>query len=143
MVYEALYVPAGSPPFPASVLDQPDIRHYYRGFGSRSGDAGRIATHDSGPPVAAAWVRRFTAADHGYGFVDEDTPELTIAVIPSRRGQGVGTTLLHDLLARVPRCSLSVDRRNPARRLYERCGFEVVATDGDTLTMLRDELSGS
>ncbi len=136
MVYEALYVPAGHAPFPASVLDQPEVNHYFRRFGERPGDVGRIAVTDSGEPVGAAWVRRFSSTDPGYGFVDERTPELTIAVVPSARGQGSGTTLLLDLLAVVPRCSLSVDRRNPALRLYERLGFQVVATDGDTLTML-------
>ena len=138
MVYEALYVPAGHPPFPVSVLDQPDVAHYFRGFGGRAGDVGRIAVTDAGEPVGAAWVRRFASTEPGYGFVDEHTPELTIAMVPAARGQGLGTTLLLDLFAVVPRCSLSVDRRNPALRLYERCGLEVVATDGDTLTMLYD-----
>jgi ribosomal protein S18 acetylase RimI-like enzyme len=138
MVYEALYVPAGRPPFPVSVLDQPDVNHYYRGFGAHAGDIGRIAVTDSGEPVGAAWVRRFGSTKPGYGFVDEHTPELTIATVPAARGQGLGTTLLRDLVAVVPRCSLSVDRRNHAVRLYERFGFAVVATDGDTLTMLYD-----
>jgi GNAT superfamily N-acetyltransferase len=137
MVYGALYVPPGHPPFPVSVLDQPDVSHYYRGFGRRAGDVGRIAETRGGEPVGAAWVRHFTSADPGYGYVDDDTPELTIAVLPAHRGQGLGTTLLLDVFAGAPRSSLSVDRRNPARRLYERLGFEVVAANGDTLTMLR------
>src|SRR5262245_28087473 len=109
MVYEALYVPAGHSPFPASVLDQPDVSHYFRAFGERAGDVGRIAETASGEPVGAAWVRLFSSSDPGYGFVDEQTPELTIAVMPSARGEGVGTTLLLDLSAAVPRCCLSVD----------------------------------
>ena len=143
MVYEALYVPAGQPPFPVSVLDQQDVSHYYRGFGQRAGDVGRIAVTDSGKTLGAAWVRRFSSTDPGYGFVDEHTPELTIATVPAARGQGLGTTLLLDLFAVVPRCSLSVDRRNRALRLYERFGLDVVATDGDTLTMLYDGAAGA
>jgi ribosomal protein S18 acetylase RimI-like enzyme len=138
MVYEALYVPAGHAPFPVSVLDEPDVSHYFHRFGERAGDVGRIAVTDSGERVGAAWVRRFLSTDPGYGFVDEHTPELTIAVVPSARGQGLGTTLLLDLFAVVPRASLSVDSRNPAVRVYERFGLEVVATDGHTLTMLYD-----
>ena len=45
-----------------------------------------------------------------------------------RRGQGVGDALLRALLAAVPRMSLSVDARNPARHLYERHGFVVKDT---------------
>jgi ribosomal protein S18 acetylase RimI-like enzyme len=142
MVYEALYVPAGRPPFPASVLDQPDVNHYYRGFGERAGDVGRIAVTGSGEPVGAAWVRRFGSTEPGYGFVDEHTPELTIATVPAARGRGLGTMLLRDLFAVVPRCSLSVDRGNPAVRLYERIGFAVVTTAGETLTMLYDAAAG-
>jgi ribosomal protein S18 acetylase RimI-like enzyme len=143
MVYEALFVPSGRPPFPVSVLDQPDVSHYFRGFGERVGDVGRIAVTDSGEPVGAAWVRRFGSTEPGYGYVDEQTPELTIATVPAARGQGLGTTLLLDLFTVVRRCSLSVDRRNPAVRLYERFGLEVVAVDGDTLTMLYDAAAGT
>jgi ribosomal protein S18 acetylase RimI-like enzyme len=137
MVYAALFVPDGQPPFARELLDQPGISHYYRGFGRRAGDVGLIAHIPSGEPVGAAWARQLTGDDPGYGYVDDETPELTIAVVPAHRGRGVGTRLLTDLAQAVPRCSLSVDERNPARRLYERFGFAVVASDGNSLTMLR------
>ena len=40
-------------------------------------------------PVGAAWYRLFKGSEPGYGFVDEQTPELTIAVVPSCRGNGL------------------------------------------------------
>lgn len=135
MLYEALFVPPGAAPFDRAILDADDIANYHSGFGTESGDVGRVAVDRAGEPVGAAWVRRGC----GYGFVDERTPELSIAVVRSRRDSGVGSALLTSLLDAVPRASLSVDRRNPARRLYERHGFRVVREDGDdTVVMLRD-----
>src|SRR5262249_19236851 len=65
----------------------------------RPGGIGVIAA--GGPkPIGAAWFRRFPAAARGYGFVDEDTSELTIAVVPSKRRHGVGQELLDALLER-------------------------------------------
>ncbi len=137
MVYAALYVPLGQPPFPESVLDEPDIRHYYEGFGRGAGDVGRVAVAGNGECAGAAWVRQLTSEDRGYGYVDDETPELTIAVTGQHRGGGLGSALLADLLREVPRCSLSVDPRNPALALYERFGFETVGHDGHSVTMLR------
>jgi len=66
----------------------------------------------------------------GYGYVDDETPELAIGVRPEARGAGIGTGLISHLLeAARPRyraVSLSVRSNNPARRLYERLGFEAV-----------------
>lgn len=53
---------------------------------------------------------------------------LDISLIPAARGQGIGTALLRSLMAacREDRKDLSifVELHNPARRLYERLGFE-------------------
>jgi GNAT superfamily N-acetyltransferase len=116
------------------------LARYVDGWG-RPGDLAVIAAE--GPnPVGAAWCRRFTAAAPGYGFVDEQTPELTIAVVPSRRRHGVGQELVDALLARahdagVPALSLSVQKGSPAVAFYERNGFAAVADHGDALTMVR------
>jgi ribosomal protein S18 acetylase RimI-like enzyme len=92
-------------------------------------------------PVGAAWYRLFKAATPGYGFVDEETPELTIAVVPSCRGKGYGAELLTALLDRAradgyPRISLSVESDSPAVHLYERHGFEKVAERGGASVMV-------
>ncbi|MEX0826876.1 MAG: GNAT family N-acetyltransferase [Acidimicrobiia bacterium] len=136
MLYEALYVPSGMQPFPRDVLDQPDLAPYHRDFGLRTGDRGVIAEDASGTAIGAAWVRLFDNSAPGYGFIDDSTPELSIAVIPDHRNQGVGSDLLVRLLDGLERCSLSVDERNPAVRLYERFGFRGISRDGRSVKML-------
>ena len=74
------------------------VQLYVKAFG-RPGDTVVIALSD-GFPVGAAWYRLFRAVKPGYGFVDERTPELAIAVVPNARGKGVGGALLDALLER-------------------------------------------
>ena len=100
-----------------------------------------------GFPVGAAWYRVFRAAEPGYGYVDEQTPELAIAVVPSKRGHGIGEELLQALLVKAraagyERLSLSVEPGNPARKLYERHGFEVVDEGAEAWTMVASLASG-
>jgi GNAT superfamily N-acetyltransferase len=115
------------------------VSRYVRGWG-RSGDTAVIAL-EGGFPVGAAWFRVFPPAEPGYGFVDESTPELAIAVVPSKRGHGIGEELLQALLAKAQeagyeRLSLSVEPGNPARKLYERHGFVVVDEGDEAWTMV-------
>ena len=113
---------------------------YVKAWG-RAGDTAVIAIVD-GFPVGAAWYRLFPAAHPGYGFVNEQTPELAVAVVPSARGKGVGSALLATLLDRARAAgfeavSLSVDRYNDAAiTLYERHGFARVEEKDDSLTMV-------
>ncbi|HZQ16068.1 MAG TPA: GNAT family N-acetyltransferase [Gaiellaceae bacterium] len=107
----------------------------------RAGDVSVIA-HEIGNRIGAAWLRRFTAAEPGYGFVDEATPELTIAVVPSQRGRGLGRELMHALLddareAGYAQVSLSVEKGSPAVGFYEREGFENVGESDGGLVMLK------
>jgi GNAT superfamily N-acetyltransferase len=121
----------------------PHVRRYLDGWG-RPGDAGVVAVDADGRRLGAAWYRLFPAEDPGYGFVEPDVPEQSIGVAAEARGRGVGGALLDALLAMAREqgyraLSLSVDRRNPARRLYERKGFgdAGVADPTDTsLTMI-------
>jgi GNAT superfamily N-acetyltransferase len=94
-------------------------------------------------PVGVAWYRLFRVSAPGYGFVDEQTPELTIAVVPSCRGKGYGAALLTALLDRAradgyPRISLSVEADSPAVKLYERHGFETIAERDGARVMVAD-----
>jgi len=146
MLYLALYVPEGADPFPRDIVRSPEISRYARGW-ERAGDLGFVAVSDeTRSPAGATWIRLLKGANKGYGYVDETTPELTIAVAPALRGRGVGTKLLAHLMAeaknRYQAVSLSVSADNPALRLYQRSGFEVIATSGKSFTMVKRLTTG-
>ena len=135
----AVWRPDKPTPTADQVLADPRYVLYLAGW-PRHGDYGLVAEHDG--PVGAAWYRTFTAASHGYGFVAEDVPELAIAVVASRRHEGIGRRLLVDLIdASVaegyPALSLSVNDGNPARGLYESVGFVAFEKHGSSWTMVR------
>jgi GNAT superfamily N-acetyltransferase len=145
MLYEALYVPEGGEPFAREVVEHPDIAKYVKGWG-REGDLGFVAVDGAGRPVGAVWQRLLRGGERGFGYVDEWTPELGMAVVAEHRGRGVGTRLLARLVEAAGEefaaLSLSVSAGNPARRLYERFGFEEVGTDGDSVTMRKKLTAG-
>ena len=124
-----------------SETGEPPVRRYVERWG-RFGDTALIAIQDF-QRVGAAWFRLFKSDNAGYGFVDEETPELSIAIVPSKRGTGLGSELLDALLARARAdgyhaISLSVEEDSPAVGLYERHGFARVGTDDGALTMRAD-----
>jgi len=124
-----------------SETGEPPVRRYVERWG-RFGDTALIAIQDF-QRVGAAWFRLFKSDNAGYGFVDEETPELSIAIVPSKRGTGLGSELLDALLARARAdgyhaISLSVEQGSPAIGLYERHGFARVGTDDGALTMRAD-----
>jgi ribosomal protein S18 acetylase RimI-like enzyme len=142
-LYHASYAAEIGIEDPRALRDRHELARYVEGWGRRT-DLGVIAVEDrSGERVGAAWLRLLTGAAKGYGYVDDDTPELAIAVLPGHRGRGLGERMLRDLLdAARPHfdaVSLSVRADNPARRLYERAGFRVVpgrdASDSASVTM--------
>lgn len=118
------------------------VQLYVKAWG-RPGDTAVIALRD-GFPVGAAWFRLFKATAPGYGFVDEQTPELAVAVVPNARGEGIGSALLDSLLDRArtggyEALSLSVDRHNAgAIALYEHYGFGHVGETSDSFTLRAD-----
>ncbi|QPC84536.1 GNAT family N-acetyltransferase [Phototrophicus methaneseepsis] len=136
-LYYAIFVPPEATSPPKTIVQQPDLVRYIEGFGTWDGDLGILAVSDM-IPVGAAWARFV----RGYGFVDENIPELSISIIPGYRGGGIGTTMLQALFAQLKgkaqQVSLSVNLANPAYYLYKRLGFEVVATDGNSVIMLRN-----
>ena len=109
----------------------------------RPGDAGLIAAEDETlRPLGAAWYRLFTPERCAYGFVDEQTPELVIAVIEEFRGRHIGSQLIEGLkrLAKAQghqRLSLAVEPKNlRARLLYAKTGFRELREDDNLIVMV-------
>ena len=149
MLYLSIYTPPGDMPPSRDILTYPAIEKYMRDWG-RDGDFVLLAVEgvegvegvESLPPIGAIWMRQFFANEKGYGFVDEDTPEIGMAILPEYRHQGLGRKLLAELCREArslgyAAISLSVDPHNlPALRLYESDGFVKVYEDtGGSWTM--------
>jgi GNAT superfamily N-acetyltransferase len=113
------------------------VYRYVANWGRR-GDAGVVAL-DGPHAYGVAWYRLFTKDEPGFGFVDEATPELTVAVVPSRRGKGAGTELLKALLERARAdgyTQVSLSAPEGRTSFYEAYGFDVVEHTPHAVTML-------
>jgi ribosomal-protein-alanine N-acetyltransferase len=139
MLFEAVFVPEGKQA-PARSVVEPYVARYLEDFG-REGDLALVL--DTGDElVGAIWARQFSEPHQGYGFVDAQTPELGMAIKEPYRGQGSGTRMIGQMCAALAQnglkqVSLSVDKLNPAFRLYQRCGFTIVSDLGKGYTMVK------
>ena len=136
MLYEALRTAKGAAS--RDILKQPEYASYVEGWG-RAGDTGFVVSDKaSGEVLGAVWYRIPTGEAHGHS---EATPELAFAVKPGQRKRGLGVALLTQLVKANPHhaaISMRASANNPAVRLYERFGFQIVSDAGGTVTMRRE-----
>ena len=138
--YLSLFVPVGHAPFPREILTKPEVKHYYDDFGKHQADTAVVA-EVGGKLLGAAWARILGGKTPGYGHLDEETPELAIAVRAEARGSGTGTALLRALQNALYEkgyraLSLSVQKENRAAGLYHRLGFTVKEERAEDLLMV-------
>ena len=129
VLWDLLHVALWDPPpaglRPREILQHPGVRIYAEDWG-RPGDVGVVGLID-GAIAGACWMR-LVKGGQGLGYVDDETPQLGIALFPAYQHQGHGERLMRAALeaARAHgyrQVSLTVHPQNPAIRLYERCGF--------------------
>ena len=125
---------------PAGILQEESLARYHESWG-QEGDFGYAAIlEDSDEVVGICWCRWFRGENKGYGYVDDETPELSIAVWESYRGQGIGGTRLERTIEKARSMgygglSLSVQQGNRSIRLYRNKGFEVLRLEDGAYTM--------
>ena len=137
-LYQAIFVPEGAEMPDRSILQLPELRHYWEQFGQKAGDLAFVA-EDEGQVVGAVWVRHI----HDYGYIEDEMPSLTISLLDAYRGQGIGSQLLDALLAalrkkKVKGVSLSVSKANPAYFLYHKFGFRTLRENQEDFVMVLD-----
>jgi len=136
-LYHAVFLPPGTEPPPRDIIFKPEIYIYIKDFGGEN-DCG-VAAEYNGKVIGAAWTRIIPA----YGHIDDKTPELAVSVLPKYRGRGVGTALMTRLFELLRErgyklTSLSVQKENPAARLYRRLGYEIVRENDEDYIMVKN-----
>lgn len=135
-LYQAIFIPQGLASLPRSILKEPELEMYIKGFGQQPDDWA-LAAEVNGRLVGAVWVRIMK----DYGYYDDRTPFLSISFLPEFRSQGLGQQLMTAMLDLLkakgyPSVSLSVSKDNPAVGFYQRLGFVTVEEREDDYLML-------
>lgn len=135
-LYEAIYIPEGVEPPAREIIEQPELKLYYDGFGSGRAD-NCIVADDNGRVIGAIWTRIM----NDYGHVDDETPSFAISLYKEYRGQGIGTRLMKEMLALLRsqgyrKASLAVQKANYAVRIYEKVGFRTVDENNEEYIMV-------
>ena len=140
MLYESIHI-LENKPSKEKLLNLPHLKKYSDGWG-RKGDRALIAMNAANKSVGAVWYRLFDEHNKGYGYVDQHTPELGIAVSTEVRGMGVGTLLMGKIIQLAledgyKSISLSVDPDNSnAVQLYNKMGFKECGVSGTSMIMV-------
>lgn len=135
-LYEAIFIPDGIEPPPRNIIDSPELQLYVDCFGALEGDFALVAEIEE-KVVGDVWVRII----NDYGHIDDKTPSLAISLYKEYRGQGIGTSMMREMLSLLKahgykRASLSVQKANYAAGMYQKIGFEIIAENVDEWIML-------
>ncbi len=135
-LYQAIHIPPGVEPPPRSIVEKLELQLYIKDFGTQRHDHGLAAIHDE-KVIGACWVRDMP----DYGHMEDGVPSFAISVLPDWRGMGIGSKLMQAMLDKLhelgcSKASLSVQKTNPAYRLYKRLGFQTVAETREEYLMV-------
>ena len=135
-LYEAIFIPEGVQPPARDIIEQPELKIYYEGFGTRRADH-CIVADDNGRVVGAVWTRIM----NDYGHVDDDTPSFAISLYKEYRGKGIGTKMMEQMLGLLKskgykKASLAVQKANYAVRMYEKVGFKTIDENSEEFIMV-------
>ncbi len=135
-LYEAIFIPEGVELPSREIINEPDLKIYYEGFGEGEADYCFVAD-DDGKVVGAVWTRIM----NDYGHVDDETPSFAISLLKEYRGKGIGTKLMIKMLELLKakgykRASLAVQKANYAVKMYEKVGFKTVDENSEEYIMV-------
>ena len=135
-LYEVIFIPEGVSLPARDIVERPELRLYYEGFGNAPADY-CLAAETDGHVVGAVWTRFM----NDYGHVDDETPSFAISLLPEYRRQGIGTRMMRGMLALLKeqgyrQASLAVQKANYAVRMYKNVGFEITNENDEEYIMV-------
>ena len=135
-LYEAIFIPSwykGELPHDI-IYTNPKLYNAIKNFGNKPHDYCLVAEVDY-KVVGAVWA----SIAEEYGYINDNTPSLSISLYKKYRNVGIGSELLRQMLkylksAGYKQVSLGVSKENShALHIYKKIGFEIIG-DGDDET---------
>lgn len=135
-LYEAIFIPEGMEAPPKEIIRRPELQIYVSDFGKQKGDVCYVA-ETSEQIVGAVWARIMK----DYGYVDDKTPSIAIALLKDYRNYGIGTELMKRIILVLKeqgykQVSLSVQKMNYAVQMYKQVGFEIIDENNEEYIMV-------
>lgn len=127
------------------VIYEEHYHKYIKDYG-RDGDFALVC-EDEGRVSGIIWVRLFKEEDDSFGFVDEETPELTLSVLAGYNQQAIGKELIQLLINElkirgVKQVSTSICENHEIFDVYTLVGFKEVERkkcgDDNRVTLLKE-----
>ncbi len=139
LYYETIFVLNDQPLPERSIINDQIHQKYITPW--TDNDIGYIAMDPiTEEAVGAVWLRFFNDDNPGNAYISPKLPELIVVVDDFFRDDGIGTDLVHYLMAQLPSSingiSLGIDIRNPALEFFERLGFTPFRID-KTIAIMR------
>lgn len=135
-LYQAIFIPKGTPAPPKSIIKSPELQVYLTDFGSKASDFALAAESDK-KVIGLVWVRIM----NDYGHIDDNTPSFAISLYREYRGLGIGTALMKEMLCLLKdkgykQASLAVQKTNYALKMYMNVGFKIVDENSEEYIMV-------
>lgn len=123
----------------AHPLDTPNLSIYYDFYGLTPKDLGLYALVDN-QIAGAIWTRRLNSDHNAKGFIDENTPVMSVAIIPKFKSKGIGSFMMEQFLQEAgelyEQISIDISSKPKSIKFYEKFGFEK-SEDSDTFVMVK------
>jgi ribosomal protein S18 acetylase RimI-like enzyme len=106
-----------------------DLAKYSDFYGLTQKDLGLYALVDN-KIAGAIWSRKLLKEHFSAGFVDENTPVISMAVLPEFRDKGIGSFMMEQFLQEAgsvyEQVSIFVDNNEKTINFYKKFGFELI-----------------
>ena len=140
IMYEAIYHPNPTNPYPKDMIYLPQVKVYWDAWETGKDDHCFVAEIER-KIAGAVWIRTFPGEIKGCGYIDEQTPEIAVALFEEYRNQGIGTQLMKRMIRfmktqKYNQVSLSITKGNPAIHLYKRLKFKTINENEEDYIMI-------
>ena len=107
--------------------DAKNLEIYTDFYGLTNKDLGLYALVNN-EIAGAIWIRKLNKEHNANGFINDDTPVMSVAITPKYKSQGIGSFMMEQFLqeagALFEQISIDISHKEQSLAFYKKFGFE-------------------